>query len=489
MIISPANLKKKEKYMLVRVVLAVKEAPHRKRLQRLLKKLDVQMEIAAGKRLVWEEVTRQNCDLVICGESLLPEEIEAAMNEVLSLPYSPGIAMVMDYDDLYRASTMRAAGLCATVYYGLDDDWLITELQTIVEERRELLEKTVAARRLTAQPDLSDFVSTSPVMQQFVNMARQVAGSDVALLILGETGVGKERLARAVHEASPRCDGPFIAVNCGAIPNNLIESELFGHEQGAFTGATRSRRGAFELAHRGTIFLDEIGEMSLSMQVKLLRVLQDFSVVPVGAESGIPVDVRVMAATNRNIIAEIENKTFRKDLYYRLSVVKLQLPALRERIEDIPVLATSFIEEIGDRIGKRIEGITPDTMEALSQYHWPGNIRELINVIERGVLLSEGNELSLLDLPEEIRMRVGLLASTEERGSGGKLIPNEWLGKPLKEVRQLVIDQIEREYLIKLLTETRGRIGETAERAGIEPRSLNGKMNKYQLRKETFKRK
>jgi transcriptional regulator with PAS, ATPase and Fis domain len=453
-----------------------------------LNKLDVQVDVATGKRLVWEDVTRQNCDLVICGESVVPDAVESAMAEVLSLPYSPGVAMVMDYDDLYRASTLRAAGLCATIFYGLDDALQLSELQTIVEERRELLEKTVAARRLGARPNLSDFVSHSVAMQQFVKMARQVASSDVTLLITGETGVGKERLARAVHEASPRSKGPFIAVNCGAIPENLIESELFGHEEGAFTGATRSRRGAFELAHRGTIFLDEIGEMAMHMQVKLLRVLQDFMVSPVGSEGAIPVDVRVMAATNKNVLEEIEEERFRKDLYYRLSVIKLPLPALRERPEDIPTLVDTLIAEIGMRIGKRVAGILPEAMDALCRYAFPGNIRELINILERGILLTESKELRLVDLPEEVRFGGGATAPQAD-GSVQGLVPDAWMSKPLKEVRQLVVDQVEREYLVKLLAETQGRIGETAGRAGIEPRSLNGKMTKYSLRKESFKRK
>ena len=475
--------------MLVRIVLAVREAPHRKRLQRLLKELDVQVDTPSGHRLVWEEVTRKNCDLVICGESLIPDDSERAMGEVLSLPYSPGIAVVMDYDDLHQASTFRAAGLCATVYYGLEDDWLLTELQTVIEERRELLEKTVSAHRVSDRPQLSDFVSSSAAMQHFIKLARQVASSDVALLIVGETGVGKERLARALHEAGARSDGPFVAVNCGAVPENLIESELFGHEVGAFTGATRARRGAFELAHRGTVFLDEVGEMSLQMQVKLLRVLQDFVVNPVGAEFGIPVDVRVMAATNRDIVEDMQFEKFRKDLFYRLSVVKLMLPPLRRRVEDIPMLVTSLIEEVGERIGKRVDGIEISAMDALCQYHWPGNIRELINVIERGILLCEADELSLLDLPEEIRLGVGMVSSAEQTCLQNGLMHDEWLEKPLKEIRRLVVDQVEREYLIKLLTKTGGHIAKTAMLAGIEPRSLHGKMKKYKLVKETFRQK
>ncbi|MFT5498556.1 MAG: transcriptional regulator with PAS, ATPase and Fis domain, partial [Kiritimatiellia bacterium] len=434
--------------MLVRVVLAIKEPPYRKRIARLLKDLDVQVDVLTGQELKWDALTRRNADLVIMGESLLPENLDEAFVTLSEAAYPPGIAILLDYDDLYRASSLRASGACGSIYYGLDDPTLGSQLGTVIDERCVLLQKTVTARRLSSRPHLSDFVSASPAMQAFVKMARQVSDSDVAILISGETGVGKERLARAMHEASPRRQGPFIAVNCGAIPETLMESELFGHEEGAYTGATRTRRGCFELAHRGTIFLDEIAEMPAHLQVKLLRVLQDFLVTPVGSEKTIPVDVRVMAATNKNIQEEMEEAAFRKDLFYRLSVIQLELPALRDRIEDIPILVNTFVEEIGARIGKRVAGIRPDAVEALCKYSWPGNIRELINVLERGILLCEGEELVPLDLPEEVRF-ASSLPGAEIKKPSQELIPSEWLELPLKEIRQRVVDQYEREYLTK----------------------------------------
>jgi DNA-binding NtrC family response regulator len=337
--------------------------------------------------------------------------------------------------------------------------------------------------------ELADFISSSPAMQRFMKTVYRVVDSDAPLLINGETGVGKERLARAIHAASRRSDGPFISVNCGAIPENLLESQLFGHEKGAFTGASRAQRGCFELAHRGIVFLDEITELPFHLQVKLLHVLQDYAIRPVGSEATIDVDVRVIAASNKSIEHEVKERRFRHDLYYRLSVVTLTVPPLRERREDIPGLASAFIGELAVRVGRRIRGITGDALQRLSEYAWPGNVRELINVLERAVLLCEGAEVTSDDLPEEIRATVVSLSDGAAAGQTPAMASDvgPWLGKPLREGREAAAEQFERAYLCALLRETQGRIAETARRAGIEPRSLFTKMRRYGLRKEDFK--
>jgi transcriptional regulator with PAS, ATPase and Fis domain len=302
---------------------------------------------------------------------------------------------------------------------------------------------------------------------------------------LGETGVGKEHLAKIIHyEGSPRAQGPFVAVNCGALPENLLESELFGHEKGAFTGAIRSRRGAFEMAHGGTIFLDEIGELPPHMQVKLLRVLQEYEVSPVGSEKSMWVDVRVIAATNRDIEQSIEEGTFRQDLYYRLSVFTLSVPPLRERQEDISHLAKRYLADLAGKLNKEVNGITEDALQALMQYTWPGNVRELINVIERAVILCQGDTITSRDLPENI------CAPTPDRGlpeSLARIITSEWQNKTLPQIRENLLEMVERSYFQLVLTETRGRVGAAAERAGIHPRGFFNKMRKYGLRKEDFK--
>ena len=267
-------------------------------------------------------------------------------------------------------------------------------------------------------------------MQRFLALARRVVASDSALLILGETGVGKERVARAIHAESPRAAGPFLAVNCGALAESLLESELFGHEEGAFTGATRAHRGYFEIAHRGTIFLDEIGEMPRHVQVKLLRVLEDRHVLRVGGERPVKVDVRVMAATNRDLEADLASKRFRSDLYYRLAVVTLTLPSLRERREDIRPLVRHYVEYFRALLGRPVTGVSDQAMAALSAYDWPGNVRELINVMERAVLLAHGATLSEADLPPGIVSRA---AKAGEAVEGRPQADDRWLDRTLAE--------------------------------------------------------
>jgi transcriptional regulator with GAF, ATPase, and Fis domain len=305
-------------------------------------------------------------------------------------------------------------------------------------------------------------------MRELLSLAERVAGSDSSLLVVGETGVGKEWLARWVHARSPRSAGPFVAVNCAALPGELVESELFGHERGAFTGAHRARRGQFELAH------------------------QDREVRPVGGERSIPVDVRIVAATNREPEAAVRSKQLREDLFYRLSVVTLEVPPLRDRSEDVPALAKEYLGELRLRLGRpEVREVSAPVLRAFQAYAWPGNVRELINVLERAVLLSRGPALTLEDIP----MAISGAAVGREGGSadGGRPRPG-WdrfwensFDLPLGEARAAVVDEYEREYLRRLLEETGGRVGESARRAGVDERTLYNKMRRYGLDKERFR--
>jgi len=455
-------------------------------MQRILRDVDAFVRAPKGSSAAWDAAGQVLCDLMIADLRLVPEPAAETVRALADSLNSPALILLTDGDDAETSAILRAAGADAVLYTHIPDDVLGEAIAVIVENRRRFLSKSVAARRAMPRPELSDFVSESPVMRRFMKTVHRVADSDAPLLITGETGVGKERLARAIHFDSRRADGPFISVNCGAIPENLLESQLFGHEKGAFTGATRAQRGCFELAHDGTLFLDEISEMPFHLQVKLLHVLQDFEVAPVGSEKKIPVNVRVIAATNRDIQAEVEEKRFRKDLYYRLGVVSIDVPPLRDRRGDIPGLASSLLAGLSARIGRRAGAIAPDAMTALCDYGWPGNVRELINVLERALLLCETNEIAREDLPEEIADR--------EYGSAACLfpgvvtgIPDDWAARPLKEIREAALERVEKAYLARLLALTEGRVGETARRAGIEPRSLFNKMKRYGLRKEDFR--
>jgi len=259
-------------------------------------------------------------------------------------------------------------------------------------------------------------VASSPAMHEILDMVERVAPTDAAVLIQGESGTGKELIARAIHQNSNRKNEAFIPINCGALPENLLESELFGHMKGAFTGAHQNKKGLFEEADGGTLFLDEIGEMSPATQVKLLRVLQDQEVRRVGANTGVKVDVRIVAATNQNLQSNIESGEFREDLYYRLQVIVLHLPPLRERSEEVLPLASHYLQSYAQKFRKPISGFSKEAEKALNEYSWPGNIRELINAIERAAILCRGDVVQ----PEDLGLRAEIVAKPVKRAATEK---------------------------------------------------------------------
>jgi DNA-binding NtrC family response regulator len=317
--------------------------------------------------------------------------------------------------------------------------------------------------RLEAESNPGIIIGTSPAMQPVFDLIAKVAASDVTVLITGESGTGKELVARAIHKRSERRNEPFVTVNCCAIPENLLEAELFGHEKGAFTGAHQQRHGKFELAHQGTIFLDEIGDMSLSMQTKILRVLQEKEIEPVGGSGPIKVDLRLLAATHRNLQAAIENGSFREDLYFRLNVVNIPLPPLRERTEDLKDLTDYFIKKYNQRFQKTVKGLTERAKKLLLSYHWPGNVRELENLIQRTIVLTEEQELS-----DEL---IGGFLKRETDDAIGSL--KEKVGKSS--------DEIEKRTILEALGETGWRREETAKRLKISRKNLYNKIKKYGL--------
>jgi DNA-binding NtrC family response regulator len=281
-----------------------------------------------------------------------------------------------------------------------------------------------------------------------------------------------------------------VAVNCGGLSETLLESELFGHEKGSFTGASRTRRGFFELAHGGTLFLDEVSELPLHLQVKLLHVLETKQVQPVGAERAIPVDVRFMAATNRDLAAEVEARRFRQDLFYRLNVVSLLVPPLRERRLDVPELVQSYIDHFHEALHTPTLVAAPDALAVLTRYSWPGNVRELINAIERSVIMCESEELGVADLPLDVLHAVegeSLDVSASGAPDPTQPVDRGWADKTWSQVRALALEETERRYLTAILETCEGRVGEAAERAGIAPRSLYEKMKHHGLRKEDFR--
>ncbi len=348
-------------------------------------------------------------------------------------------------------------------------------------------------------------VGESTAIQQVYQVVEKVADTPSTVLITGESGTGKELVARALHDNSSRTGGPFIKINCAAIPKTLMESELFGYEKGAFTGAVGSKPGRFELAHGGSLFLDEIGEIPVEMQVKLLRVLQESEFERVGGIKTIKVDVRLITATNRDLAAEIAAGGFRDDLYYRLNVVPIHLPPLRERREDIPLLVGHFIARFNERLKKQVAGAEPEAIERLVAHHWPGNIRELENVIERTVLFCESSTIGLADLPAELggspRAAVGAPPPAEDRlpGSGASsgALPSlpgqtptpssslpqvgEEVGS-LKEAVRAETERVERELIQRALDETGGNVTQATRKLQISRKSLQTKMKELGLR-------
>lgn len=466
--------------MLIRVLLAADPLTVRRRVSRLLDGSGVEVTAVPVKTQLWERLSHEEFELVVlaAGDGAPPVSLISAIR---ALPDRPEIVVLRPREDGEERARLLASGCLAVLWLGLPDSMLAETLGVLLVRRRD----DVLRRLREARPDdphsLNAFAFPSPVMQRFLPVARRVVESDSALLILGETGVGKERLARAIHAESRRGAGPFLAVNCGALADSLLESELFGHEEGAFTGASRVHRGYFEMAHRGTIFLDEIGEMPLHMQVKLLRVLEDRQVRRVGGEQSRRVDVRVVAATNRDLEADLKTKRFRSDLFFRLAVVTLTLPPLRDRPEDIPVLARHYLELLRAGLGRPAMTITDRALDALVARAWPGNIRELINVIERAVLLSHGTELDVIDLlpPSD--------PISEPEATPRNVVDPAWFDLPLIEARQVVTADFELAYLKRHLAASGGRIAAAATRMGINPRTLFDLMQRHSLRKESFK--
>ena len=348
---------------------------------------------------LWKQLGSESFDLVLLRRDDVPAFSTHVVSEIRALPDGPDVTVVASKEDPEERAELLTAGCVAVVYEGLGEATLVRTIEALLQRRREQTKRDLDESGI--QPfRLSDYASASSAMRQFLDTARRVVGTNTTLLLLGETGVGKEWLARAAHAEGPRAAAPFVAVNCSALPETLLESELFGHTKGAFTGATRARRGYFELAHGGTIFLDEIAELPQHLQVKLLRVLDERRIQALGSERSIAVDVRVLAATNRDLEIEVQEKRFRTDLFYRLNVVSLTLPPLRERREDIPELLQSYIDHFRIRLPSEVTAVHPDALEALTAYDWPGNVRELINVVERAVLMARSSEIMLVDLPE-----------------------------------------------------------------------------------------
>ena len=381
------------------------------------------------------------------------------------------VVMITADNDIRRAVEVTKLGAYDYLVKPVDQERLLTTLDRALSHGT--LEKEVARLKgeLSDRYHLRNIVGSSSAMRKVYDQIEKVLESEITVFIAGESGTGKELVAKAIHYASLRSDGPFIDVNCAAIPEGLQESELFGHEKGAFTGAVATHPGKFEQASKGTIFLDEVGEMSPSAQARLLRVLQERVLQRVGGTETIELDVRVISASNRDLAQMVSDGSFRQDLFYRLVVFPIALPPLRDRREDIPMLVEHFLEKYARDAGKRVTRVEPRAMHALSEHGWPGNVRELENVIHRTLLVSAGLELTLDDLPPSIAAGDGVPGPAAAPSSGA---PAGGSGKSLEE--------LEREAIVRAMEHNRGNLSDVARELGIGRSTLYRKLEQYGLR-------
>ena len=353
---------------------------------------------------------------------------------------------------------------------------LSLQVKNAVEHRRLSREVESLRHEVEERYQFGNILGRTPQMQDIFQIIRTVAETDATVLINGESGTGKELIARAIHYNSRRKDRPFVVVSCSALPETLLESELFGHEKGAFTGAIRQRIGRFEMADGGTVFLDEIGEMTMPVQLKLLRVLQEREVERVGGNQTIKVDVRLIAATHKDLQRAMSERQFREDLFYRLNVVPLKLPPLRERIDDIPLLAVHFLKKYCEKNQKLIRSITPQAFDAMMHYSYPGNVRELENIIERAVIMEKSDAIQRMDL--------------ELAGADGKPVQDFRISGHLQQFRTMkadVVERFEKEYLTRVLSMYQGNMSKASRHAGMNIKNFHDKMARYGLKKEEFK--
>lgn len=369
------------------------------------------------------------------------------------------IIMMTAYATVDTAVQAMKVGAFDYMVKPFDPDEIEIHIKKIVAHKELVMENILLRKKLEEKYQFDEIIGTSDVMQDVFDMITRVAPSDSTVLITGESGTGKELVAQAVHGNSPRCYMPFIAVSCGALPDSLLESELFGYEKGAFTGADHPKRGRFEMAEKGTLFLDEIGDITLKTQVNLLRVLQQKEIRRLGGEEMIKVDVRIIAATNRDLVKAIREKNFREDLYYRLNVISIHMPPLRDRQEDIPLLVKAFIKKYCLEMNKEKAKITPSTLKLLTDYGWPGNVRELENVIERALVIGHGREIVPDDLP------------FQRNEPTMKSFP-----KSLKMMEKMHIEGI--------LKDSNWNISRAARELDIDRQTLYNKIEKYQINKE-----
>jgi len=438
------------------------EESHRIMLRAVLTEEGYRVTEAADGTEAIRAVEKEAFDIILLDIRMTNMDGIEALSEIRKISPLVPVLIMTAYASVKTAVEALKAGAFDYMTKPLDIEEVKILIEKALEHYHLRAENLTLKERLGDRFDFSRIIGRSGKMKILLDTLAMVAPSDATVLIMGESGTGKEVAANAIHHNSPRAGQPFIKVSCAALPETLLESELFGHEKGAFTGAVSRREGRFQLAHRGTIFLDEVGEMSPAIQTKLLRVLQEKEFEPIGSARTIKVDIRVIAATNKDLAKEVRDGRFREDLYYRLNVVPITMPPLRERKEDIPPLADHFLAIFREKNRKPLKGISGKALDLLVRYDWPGNIRELENSIERAVIMTKEEMITPIDFPPQIQM----LSGEEEKG--GFAIPYG-----------ISLEAMERQLIVKTLAETGGHRTRASEILGINRRTLQNKLKEY----------
>ncbi|MCS5619524.1 MAG: sigma-54 dependent transcriptional regulator, partial [Myxococcota bacterium] len=463
-----------------RILVVEDESAIRVALNGLLKREGYEVELAEDGEKALEALEKQSFDLVLTdlalGRGATGMDV---LERAKELRPETAVVMITAHGSEKIAVVAMKAGAEDYIPKPFDNDEIRVVVRRAIDRYRLEREHRLLLERVQREYGFENIIGTSAGMRKVYETIQKVAETDLTVLIRGESGTGKELVAQAIHNTSGRRSRPFIAVNCAAINQELVESELFGHEKNAFTGADQRREGRFELADGGTIFLDEIGDMAPETQAKVLRVLQEQKFERVGGSDGVEVDVRVVAATHRNLEEEVKEGRFREDLYYRLKVVQVELPALRERREDLPSLCARFLERVAERLGREKKKLSPSAMARLIRHDWPGNVRELGNLLEQASVLSSGDEI------EEDDLQLGASATTPLEATPSPA--SELNGKlPFAEAKKSMIENFEREFLVSALRKNDGNVSQTARDIGMVRQSLQQKIRELGLRSESL---
>lgn len=437
------------------------EAVIREGMRRILGVAGYHVETSASGRVAIEKIQDQDFDVVITDLKMPGMDGIEVLKTIRILQPDVPVIIITGYSTVDTAIEAMKNGAFDYIAKPFTSELITEKIQKAIEHKMVSLEHLTSQSELARGHGFDNFIGESGEMQKVYRRIMQVAPTDSTVLITGDSGTGKELVARAIHNNSPRHDHPFVAVDCTSLPETLLESELFGHVKGSFTGAIQSKTGLFKVADGGTLFLDEISNISLATQAKLLRVLQERVITPIGDTRVIPIDIRLVAATNTNLRSQVAKAAFREDLFFRLNVIPVNLPPLRERKGDLPVLISHFLRKFSEEIGKDVRGLAPDAMAVLEEYLFPGNVRELENIIERAVVLCEGDVIQKANL--ELR------TAEEEQYREINFVPLslEELKETKKQIREKAVEPIEKAFVINALKRNNWNVSQAAEETGM----------------------